>query len=241
VAVSYYDFRFNDASPGLATDCWVVFGHPTTPTSLTDPANWGGELRLTDRSFDAETAAFQGGGDTGQSIFLGDYEGLKAVGNDFVATFCQAVSPSDPKSIFFRRIISTTSIAAPSVMARQIVTTSNTIPANAGPIIRSSPPGVATTFVGEPLASLDHMMPGQPPMWGKATGTSVSLPARNGAAVQVRRADAQALDYLLEAGPTGERDFSRSRRKHKAVDPAGIAPSEDWLVISMFPGDAATG
>jgi hypothetical protein len=240
VAVSYYDFRFNDASPGLATDYWVVFGHPTTSTSLADPANWGGELRLTDRSFDAETAAFQGGGDTGQSIFLGDYEGLKAVGNDFVATFCQAVSPSDPKSVFFRSIISTTSIAAPSVIARQMVTTSNTIPANAGPIIRSSPPDVAATFLGEPLASLDHMMPSQPPMWGKAAGTSVSLPTRNRAIVQVRRANAQAVDYLLEAGPTSERDFIRSSRKHKAVDPAGIAPSEDWLVMSMSHGDAAT-
>jgi hypothetical protein len=239
VAVSYYDFRFNDAGPGLPTDHWVVFGHPTTPTSLTDPANWGDELRLTDRSFDAEVGAFSGDGDTGQSIFLGDYEGLKAIGNDFVATFCQAISPSDPKSIFFRRITSTTSIAAPSDMEGQIVTMSNTMPAHAGPIIRSSPPAVATTSVAEPLAALDPMTPSQPPMLGEAVSTSVRLPARYGAAVQVRRADAQAVDYVLGADLMGERDFSLSRRKHKAIDRAGMEPSDDGLVLSMFPADEA--
>jgi hypothetical protein len=106
VAVTYYDFRNNDAKPGLPTDYWAVFGKPTTPTALTDPANWGNELRLTDRSFDLEKTLFQGEGDTVPGLFLGDYEGLKAVGNDFVATFCVAgVSPTDPKSIFFRRIL----------------------------------------------------------------------------------------------------------------------------------------
>jgi hypothetical protein len=106
VAVTYYDFRNNDAKPGLPTDYWAVFGKPTSPTSLTDPANWGNELRLTNRPFDLEKALFLGEGDPAPGLFLGDYEGLKAVGNDFVATFCVAgVSPSDPKSIFFRRII----------------------------------------------------------------------------------------------------------------------------------------
>jgi hypothetical protein len=121
VAVTYYDFRNNDANPGLATDYWVVFGKPTTATALTNPSNWGNELRLTDQSFDLEKSLFQGNGDTVPGLFLGDYEGLKAVGNDFVATFCVAgVSPTDPKSVFFRRIVSTpgaatTRFASPSV------------------------------------------------------------------------------------------------------------------------------
>jgi hypothetical protein len=116
VAVTYYDFRNNDARPGLATDYWVVFGKPTTPTALTNPANWGNELRLSDRSFDLEKALFLGEGDPVPGLFLGDYEGLKAVGNDFVATFCEAgVSRNDPKSIFFRRITAGSPLEAASL------------------------------------------------------------------------------------------------------------------------------
>jgi hypothetical protein len=113
VAVTYYDFRNNDAKPGLLTDYWAVFGKPTTPTALTDVANWGNELRLTDTSFDLEKALDPG---DVPGLFLGDYEGLKAVGNDFVATFCEAgVSPTDPKSIFFRRISADASLEAASL------------------------------------------------------------------------------------------------------------------------------
>src|SRR5262249_2746158 len=113
VAVTYYDFRNNDAGPGLPTDYWAVFGKPTTPTALTNPGNCGNELRLTGLSFDLEKALFLGEGDPVPGLFLGDYEGLKAVGNDFVATFCVAgVSPTDPKSVFFRRIIAGTQVEA---------------------------------------------------------------------------------------------------------------------------------
>jgi hypothetical protein len=116
VAVTYYDFRNNNAKPGLPTDYWVVFGRPTTPTALTDPDNWGNELRLTDRSFDLEKALFPGEGDPTPGLFLGDYEGLKVVGNDFVATFCVAgVSSTDPKSVFFRRIIAGDPLEAASL------------------------------------------------------------------------------------------------------------------------------
>jgi hypothetical protein len=233
VAVSYYDFRFNDVSPGLATDYWVVFGHPTTPTSLSDPANWGGELRLTDGSFNAEVGAFSGEGDTGQSIFLGDYEGLKAIGNDFVATYCQAVSPSDPKSIFFRRIVSTAPLAAPSGASPRNVMASNAIPANGNPVIPSSRQGVAITSMEELLAALDFTVRVQPATRGQVAGTSASLPAKNGAAVQ-------AVEYFLAVGFMGEQDLSRSTRKHRAVDGAEIAPYVDWFIISMFPVDAVT-
>src|SRR5262249_15051809 len=61
-------------------------------------------------------ALFQINGGSVPGLFLGDYEGLKAVGNDFVATFCVAdVSKNDPKSIFFRRIIAGSRLEAASL------------------------------------------------------------------------------------------------------------------------------
>jgi hypothetical protein len=109
VGVTYYDFRNNDAKPGLATDYWVVIGKPTTPTGLTNPANWGGELRLSNRSFDLQKTLSFG------SEFVGHYEGFSAAGNDFVATFSQVVSDADPQSIFFRRIIAGSPLEAASL------------------------------------------------------------------------------------------------------------------------------
>jgi hypothetical protein len=99
VAVTYYDLRFNDPSPGLATDYWLVRGNPHGRGGLTDPANWGDELRLTDSSFDMEKAPSTRG--RGQS--LGDYEGLAAVRNSFVTFFAQPHG-TDPASVFFRQI-----------------------------------------------------------------------------------------------------------------------------------------
>jgi hypothetical protein len=97
VAVTYYDFRFNDPSPGLATDYWFVRGDPHGQGGLTNPANWGDELRLTDSSFDIEKAPDVSG------PFVGDYQGLAAVGNGFVTFFAQPHG-TDPDSIFSRRI-----------------------------------------------------------------------------------------------------------------------------------------
>jgi hypothetical protein len=95
--VTYYDFRFNDPSPGLATDYWFVRGDPHGQGGLTNPANWGDELRLTDSSFDMEKAPNVSG------PFVGDYQGLAAVGNGFLALFAQPHG-TDPDSIFSRRI-----------------------------------------------------------------------------------------------------------------------------------------
>ena len=97
IGVAYYDFRLNDASPGLPTDYWLVHCHPTLTALPTDTANWGSETRLTDASFDLEKAF-----DLLGSYFLGDYMGLAAAGNDFVAVFNQA-STADPGTIFFSR------------------------------------------------------------------------------------------------------------------------------------------
>src|SRR5205807_356208 len=53
VAVTYYDFRNPDAvSTGLPTDVWMVFAS----SGLTNPTSWGGEQRLTDKSFNMEFA-----------------------------------------------------------------------------------------------------------------------------------------------------------------------------------------
>ena len=82
MAVTYYDFRNNDAKPGLPTDYWAVFGKPTTPTALTNPANWGNELRLTDRSFDLEKALFQGEGDTPAHNLVAPEQGDRRAGRD---------------------------------------------------------------------------------------------------------------------------------------------------------------
>jgi hypothetical protein len=98
IGVTYYDFRFNDPEAGMLTDYWLVHCHPSATTLATDPANWGNEVRLTGTSFDIEKAPTPEGG-----YFIGDYEGLTTVGNDFLATWSQPYG-TDPDSIFFRRV-----------------------------------------------------------------------------------------------------------------------------------------
>jgi hypothetical protein len=98
IGVSYYDFRFNDPQPGLPTDLWLVQCHPSRGESPTNPSSWGEEVRLTDTSFDLEKAITRFG-----AFFLGDYEGLTGVGNDFVSAFGQ-VDRDGVTSIFTRRI-----------------------------------------------------------------------------------------------------------------------------------------
>lgn len=96
VDVTYYDFRFDDASGSELTDYWFV----SCAGSCSDPASWqsANELRLTDASFDILEAPFAGG------LFLGDYVGLASDGFDFIAFFQQSFSPADPASGFFRRV-----------------------------------------------------------------------------------------------------------------------------------------
>ena len=100
IAVSYYDFRFNDTSPGLLTNRWIVQCHASSTSAPSAPACWGDEIRLTDKSFDMEDVPIGPYG-----LFLGDYFGLASTGDDFVAVFAQ---PDDHKitSIFARRVSS---------------------------------------------------------------------------------------------------------------------------------------
>ncbi len=97
VAVTYYDFRFNDSGPDLKTDYWIVHCHPGPAVSCTNSAHWGDEIKLTNVSFDMRQAPFARG------FFTGDYEGLSASDLDFTPFFSQPHG-SDPASIFFRRV-----------------------------------------------------------------------------------------------------------------------------------------
>jgi len=98
IGVAYYDFRFNDPTPGLPTDYWLVHCHPSANAPATDAASWKSETRLTDSSFNLEIQP------TSWSAYnLGDYEGLTAVGNDFLAPWAQPHG-TDLNSIFFRRV-----------------------------------------------------------------------------------------------------------------------------------------
>ena len=99
IGVSYYDFRFNNPSPGLPTDRWLVQCQPSSANAATNTTCWGREVRLTDTSFniEADSAILFG------NFFLGDYFGLATAGDDFVATFT-AVDSQNITSIFARRV-----------------------------------------------------------------------------------------------------------------------------------------
>jgi hypothetical protein len=88
VAVTYYDFRNNDANPGVPTDYWIVHCH----ADCSDAANWGDEARLTTTSFDIEQAPAARGP---FGYFLGEYEGLTNIGDSFVPVFV-AVNNGNP-------------------------------------------------------------------------------------------------------------------------------------------------
>lgn len=97
VGVSYYDFRNDTDDPSGLTDSWLVWCHPFA-SDCRRSARWKDEARLTDESFDITRAPFAGG------LFLGDYVGLSAVGNDFVALFTQP-HDDDRASAFMRRVV----------------------------------------------------------------------------------------------------------------------------------------
>ena len=75
------------------TDRWIVFYRPcgfwAPPGGVTNPANWGGEQRLTTSSFDLEQAP-NIEGQTLSGYFLGDDQGLAAQGDRFLSLFTVA-------------------------------------------------------------------------------------------------------------------------------------------------------
>jgi len=95
VGVTYYDFRSNTADPfTLPTDYWFVHCHADCMT----PEHWA-ETHVAG-PFDMRTAPFSGG------LFLGDYEGLVAVGKSFLAFFVQTNSGNvaNPTDVFAVRL-----------------------------------------------------------------------------------------------------------------------------------------
>ena len=98
IGVTYYDFRFNDASPGTLTDYWLVSLRPTPQQPAMDPSSWQDEVRLTDSSFDLQAAPIFFRGE-----FVGDSDGLATVGSDFVAVWSMP-SGTDQGNIYFRRV-----------------------------------------------------------------------------------------------------------------------------------------
>jgi hypothetical protein len=99
VAVSYYDFRNNDANPGVPTDYWIVHCHAAA-ADCSNAASWGDEARLSSSSFDFEQAPSARGP---FGFFVGDYEGLVNNGNTFLPVFIQVNdgNPSNRTDVFF--------------------------------------------------------------------------------------------------------------------------------------------
>jgi hypothetical protein len=93
VGVTYYDFRNNTPAPGLPTDQWFVHCHPTA--DCTDPAKWAENHVF--GPFNLENAATAGG------YFLGDYEGMTAIGTNFASLF-SAPTPTDPDNTYLATI-----------------------------------------------------------------------------------------------------------------------------------------
>jgi hypothetical protein len=91
IGVTYYDFRFNTPVTGVPTDHWMVHCHPSAATTCADPDDWGGEVRLTDESFDVEALPFARGP---AGYFVGEYEGLANAGDTFWPLF--AAGNNDP-------------------------------------------------------------------------------------------------------------------------------------------------
>jgi hypothetical protein len=130
-------------------------------------------LRLTDKSFDLEKALFLGNGDSVPGLFLGDYEGLNAVGNSFVATFCEAgVSRNDPKSIFFRQIVAGSPLEAAAIGHN----------------------GAAATLTSQPV---DALLPEAIHRWQAAGVDTSGL-----AGIDIRIADLRGTTLGLAAGHT---------------------------------------
>ena len=96
VAISYYDFRLNDERPDALTDYWAITCRSRNGQGCDDPRNWDREQRLTKRSFDILGAPVAGG------LFLGDYAGLAAADDEFMAVFSTS-SPFDPANLFSHR------------------------------------------------------------------------------------------------------------------------------------------
>jgi hypothetical protein len=99
LAVSYYDFRNNgtdsDPSQPLETDRFIAVCNQPSASAPDRCASGWTETRLTPNSFNVRVAPNSVG------LFLGGYQGLASVGNQFVSIFAQANGDADPATIYF--------------------------------------------------------------------------------------------------------------------------------------------
>jgi probable HAF family extracellular repeat protein len=150
VGVTYYDLRNNTPAPGALTDYWLATCQPSATAPATDPANWS-EVRLTDTSFNLEQAPSRTSFDV--NYFLGDYEGLAAAGNDFVAVWGMPDGSGAPQeSIFFRRVMSQGGEQAPSTAL-----TAAALPQNQSAVAAIALPLVPTTPTTAPAQLASNM------------------------------------------------------------------------------------
>ena len=94
VVVTYYDFRNDVAGSRELADHFMIFCKRRCDNSK----SWRNEIRLTERSFDYAKAL------VARDLFIGDYVGLAAHGDQVTAFFPQVVSENDRSSMFVRRI-----------------------------------------------------------------------------------------------------------------------------------------
>ncbi|MFB4317689.1 sialidase family protein [Actinomadura sp. 21ATH] len=94
VAVSYSDFRHNDAAAPLLTDRWLAACRPSPPAaSCADPAAKWRETRLTKAPFDMRRAPRIPDEDSPRGYFLGEQMGLAAAGGGFVTAWSMPDAP----------------------------------------------------------------------------------------------------------------------------------------------------
>ncbi|QFG20758.1 sialidase family protein [Actinomadura sp. WMMB 499] len=93
VAVSYSDFRANDAAAPLRTDRWLATCRPAPAASCADgTARWR-ETRLTAASFDMRRAPRIPDEASPRGYFLGEQMGLAAAGGGFVSVWAEPDAP----------------------------------------------------------------------------------------------------------------------------------------------------
>jgi hypothetical protein len=98
IGVRYSDFRNNTPDVAtLGTDEFLIHCHPTAPTTCTNAANWGEEVKQTDASYNMRQAPFARG------WFVGDYVGMDTDGADFLPFWTQPFG-TDPANAFVRRV-----------------------------------------------------------------------------------------------------------------------------------------
>ncbi|MEV1081268.1 sialidase family protein [Streptomyces sp. NPDC050211] len=92
VAVSYSDFRRNDAGTSLLTDRWLVRCSPQAADCASDRATWR-ETRLTPTSFDMRRAPRIPDEASPRGYFLGEQMGLVADKGGFMAAWAAPDTP----------------------------------------------------------------------------------------------------------------------------------------------------